>query len=249
MKRVLVLGVGLVLIGFAPRAFADPTVLEESHFNLNGAQYENTFAVPGLNSAGFDTATGIGTLVETFNPGVAGTYNFDAFFDHELNVPFFNEYGTVTGVPAAGQTWQIDDPLFGNDWDNTVADTLDNTNHIPGTVDNFSGACASVYDPGCANSNDDVSLAMGFSFVLAADQEAVITLDVSHTTPRSGFYLGQIHPVDAGNDTQAQIFFDGNVSIQPSSGPPPVPEPGSLVLLGTAALIAFGTFRRRFSGN
>jgi len=250
MKRVVVVILALLLIGFiAPKASADTVVLQEVLFNLNGTQYHNTFAVPGLSTASYDTTTGVGTLVETFNPGVAGTYSFDAFFDNQLNVPFFNEYGTVNGSPAAGQTYQIDDPLFGTIFGNTQGDTLDNTNHIPGTTDNFSGACNSVYDAGCANSNDDVSMAMGFSFVLGAGEQAVITLNFSETQPRSGFYLGQIHPQDDNNPSQLQLFFSGNVVIEPSGPPPPVPEPGSLALLGTVSAIVFGAFRRRFSRN
>jgi hypothetical protein len=31
-------------------------------FNLDGTAYHNTSAVPGLNSAGWDDATGLGTL-------------------------------------------------------------------------------------------------------------------------------------------------------------------------------------------
>jgi len=250
MKRVVVAVLALLLIGFiAPKASADTLVLQEVLFVVNGTQYYNTFAVPGLNTVSYNTTTGEGTLIETFNPGAPGAYSFDSYFDNELNVPFFNEYGTVNGSPAAGQTYQIDDPLFGTIFGNTQTDTLDNTNHIPGTTDNYNGGCNSVYDPGCANSNDDVSMAMGFDFVLPAGDQAVITLNFSQTQPDGGFYLGQIHPQDPNNPSPIQLFFSGNVVIEPSGPPPPVPEPGSLVLLGTVTAVVFGAFRRKFSRN
>jgi len=249
MNRFVVFACAMVLVGVGSQsASADTTSLQEIHFNLNGTQFENSYAVLGLDASAFDKTTGVGTLVETFNPGVAGSYNFDAFFDHELNLPFFNEFGFVSGAPAAGQTFQIDDPTFGNDWSNTVANTLDNTNHVPGAADNFAGACASVYDSGCEKSNDDVSLAMGFDFVLAADEEAVATLTVSHNQPRGGFYLQQTHQQDANNVAQLDLFLSGNIVIQPAGNPPPpsVPEPGTWSLLGTASVLTLIGFRHKF---
>lgn len=245
MKRAVVAVLATSVIGLvAPVALADTIVLQEALFNVNGTQYHNKLAVPGLNSGGFDASTGEGTLVETFNPGAAGTYNFDAYFDHELSVPFFNEYGMVNGSPSAGQTWQIDDPTFGAIFGNTGSDTLDDTNWVPGTTDNFAGGCNSVYDPGCANSNDDVSMAMGFDFTLTGNEQAVITLTLSQTPPASGFYLAQVHPADANNDVQTTLYFTGSIVIE-SSTPPPVPEPGTLALFGTAGAIILAVFRRK----
>jgi hypothetical protein len=257
--RKLVFGLlALTFIGFVtlPVAFADSTSLQESLFVIDGTQYHNNFVVPGINAAGFDQTTGVGSL--TFLVSGAGAHSFGAFFDHQLTGPFgdfFNEYGIANGVTSGGQTWQIDDPTFGNIFANTQGNALDNTNHIPGTTDNSGGGCGSVYDPGCAASNDDVSMAMGFNFVLSAGQTEFITLTLSHNLPGAGFFLHQIHPVDGCdptgancvNPSQLDLYFSGSAAIQ--GGPPPVPEPSSLllVLAGTPFALAFRALRQKLS--
>jgi hypothetical protein len=237
MKKVAMTLVGLTfIVSLAPRAaLADSVVLQENLFNVNGTQYYDTFTVPGLNAGGFNQTTGLGTLTLTFK-GKPGTYFVDAYFNLTLSVPFYNEYGTVTGSPAAGQTWQIDDPIYGTIFANAQSNTLDDTNHIPGTVSNYLGTCASVYAPGCANSNDEVSWAMGFGFTLGANQEEVITLNLSQTQPTSGFYLGQVHPVDPNNASPVNAYFNGTAVTKPSTV---IPEPDTWVLLltGLSALL------------
>jgi len=228
MKRVVLAVVGLAFAAcLAPRAALADITLQENLLNVNGTQYYDTFSVPGLNVGGFNQTTGLGTLVLTFNPG-PGTYYVDAYFDLELGVPFFNEYGGVSGSAAAGQSWQIDDPIYGTIYANTQGNTLDNTNHIPGTADNFLGTCSG------SDCNGDVSWAMGFAFTLGAQQEEVITLNILQTAP-NGFYLEQIHPVDPNNATEVDAYFSGTAVTQPiMTG---TPEPGTWILLITGALV------------
>jgi hypothetical protein len=225
MRKLAIGAFGFVLMScLVPRAALADIALQESLLNVNGAQAYDTFSgVTGLNVAGFNQTTGLGLIVLTYNPG-PGTYYFDSYFDIEAAVPFFNEYGSVNGSPASGQTWQIDDPIAGTIFANTQGNALDNTNHIPGQVDNFSGTCSG------ANCNGDVSMAMGFDFTLAAGQEEVITLNLSQTAP-SGFYLQQTHPVDSNNSSAVNIYFSGTAKAQPIST---VPEPSTLFLLGVA---------------
>lgn len=229
MKRVALAVVGLTLAAcFAPRAALADITLQENLFNVNGTQYYDTFSVPGLSVSGFNQSTGLGTLVLTFNPG-PGSYYVDAYFDLELGVPFFNEYGSVSGSAAAGQSWQIDDPILGTIFPNTQNNALDNTNHIPGTVDNFLGTCSG------SNCNGDVSWAMGFAFTLGAQQEEVITLNLLQTAPGNGFYLEQVHPEDPNNPTEVDAYFNGSAVTKPvTTG---VPEPGTWILLMTGALV------------
>src|SRR5579863_5267815 len=165
MKKITAGVFALVFLGcMAPQGARADIALQESLLVVNGTQYYDTFSgVPGLNVAGFNQTTGLGSITLTFNPG-PGSYSFDSYFDIEAGVPFFNEYGSVTGTPAAGQSWQIDDPLLGTIFPNTQNNTLDNTNHIPGQVDNFLGDCAG------ANCNGDVSWAMGFNFTLGSNE-------------------------------------------------------------------------------
>lgn len=222
---------------------APASTLQEILFNVNGTAYHDTYLVPGLNSAGWNDATGLGTLTLTFNPGAAGAYFFDAFFDHQLHVPFFNEYGAVSGAPAAGVSWQIDEPGFGDGnrlgtiFGNASANALDDTNHVPGTLSNLFNDCGgntpgNPPDPAC---NNDVSMALGFNFLLAADELAIITITASPTMPTGGFFLRQLDP-----DTPSDVFLVGMISIVSSR----VPEPGTLSLVATA-LILLGARRRR----
>jgi hypothetical protein len=237
-----VVGVGL-LVG-SSRATAAP-ILQETLFNLNGTTYHNTFAVPGLNAGAFDGATGLGTLHLVFTPGVAGVYHFDAFFDHQLHVPFYDEFGQVGGAPGAGISWQIDEPGFGDAnrlgtiFTNTTTNSLDNTNHVAGTTSNFLNDCGAntlghPVDPSC---NNDVSLAMGFNFILAADEQALIALLVSEAPPTGGFFLRQVDP-----GTPSAIYLTGSIEIGPR---PPVPEPTGLVLMATMAGLARRVWRAK----
>ena len=209
MRRLLVSGICLVFMGLigARVGRANDIVPQDYLTNVNGTQYYDTFSGSGLNTAGFDTTTGLGTLTLTFNPG-PGNYYVDAYFNMDLATPFFNEYGTAVGSPSAGQTWQIDDPIYGTIFGNAQNDTLDNTNHIPGQVDNYDGSCSR---PNC---NGDVSWAMGFDFSLAAGEEEVITLNLLQTQPSGGFYLVQTHPADPNNAGPTYVYFSGNASTQ-----------------------------------
>src|SRR5437762_970499 len=87
--------------------------------------------------------------------------------------------GLALGAAGAGVSWQIDEPGFGDGnrlgtiFDNAMANALDNTNHVPGTLSNFFNDCGGngggSPDAAC---NNDASMAMGFAFVLSANQDA-----------------------------------------------------------------------------
>jgi len=252
VKGLAVMVVVLLGLSSPARVWADPVALQDYLFSVNGTSYcpdsacGGSLLPVGLDSSGFDFSTGLGTLVWTFTPGAAATYFFDAFFDHYLHAPFFNEFGTVSGAASAGVSWQIDEPGFGDGnrlgtiFDNAMANALDNANHVPGTTSNFLNDCGGngggAADPTC---NNDVSLAMGFNFVLATVDSAVITLSTSRFHPGSGFFLHQSDPDSPGDD----LFLTGALEI--TSAPATVPEPATLLLVGGGLIAGANRARRR----
>ncbi len=259
--RLIRLGFTLVAAGiFATAAFASS--LQDFEINVDGTFYApfygDTLAeVPGLDTSGFNATTGQGTLTLTFDPGTAGTFNIGAWFFDPVGVPFYNEYGQVNGAPDAGQSYQIDIPEYdatsnnlgsGTIVDNLEAGTLDDTNSVPGTTDNYLFQCGANTSGGTANPdcNDLVSMAMGFSFSLLANQEEVITLDLSPTDP-GGFSLEDVHPVDGSNTSASAIFYSGSASTVCASdcGVSSVPEP-SYSSFGALAFVGLALIMRRY---
>ena len=212
------LALAALLALFSLQASAAAIALFDYRVNVDG----NT-APGGVNLAAFDTGSGLGRL--TVSVSGAGSHYVGLFVDHEIDEAtntFFNEFGTATGAPAAGQTWEIDEPgfVFGNIFANFLAGTLDNGNGVP------------------ASTPDDVSMALAWALSLAAGEFAVVDFLLSETAPSSGFYLAQTDP-----DSAATIYFSSRAEIGRA-----VPEPGSLALfvlaflgLATRAAVLAGT--------
>jgi hypothetical protein len=198
-------------------------------FHVSGTnyKYENGDTLPGIfDSSSFDFITGLGSIKATIT--VTGSHTLIAFLDHEIVEEFntyFNEYG-VGGTAASGQSWEIDEPgyVFGNIYGNVLSGALDNTNAVP------------------EGSEDDVSMALGWDFSLAAEQKAIIRFMVSQNMPDSGFYLTQVDP-----DSDISLYFSSTLEVIGTGGEvPPIPEPSTIFLLG-AGLIGLGVAgRKRF---
>jgi hypothetical protein len=181
-------------------------------FNIDGTVSMPSLGDPvpaAVDLSAFDDFTGLGSIRVTMTG--AGAHTFDAFFDHEIDEAintFFNESGSATGVAAAGQSWEIDEPgfVFGDIFSNFENSALDNSNAVP------------------AGLEDDVSMALGWDFDLAAGETAIIDLLLSEIEPRSGFFLTHTDP-----DSQYSFFLSSTLRID---GGVPTPEPSILLLMG-----------------
>jgi len=238
--------------------------LQDWEFNINGTDYypangDTLASVPGLDSSAFNTTTGLGTLVETLYPHAAGNYYIGGWVFNPVGTPFYNEYGAVEGSAPALQQWEIDIPEYdatsnnigtgippgtGNIIDNLAAGTLSDTNNVPGQTGNYLFDCGAntAGNPANPNCNDLVSMAQGFNFSLAANQEEIVTMTFSTTDP-GGFNLQDIHPVDGNNQSASTLYFQASAqTVTFASG---VPEPSTLMLSVTAAAFMLFIIWRR----
>ena len=223
MKKLSIVFLSILFLAFGASGALATSVLYDWAFNVDGTIYEDSSGDTMPTTGSLDTE-GLGTL--TWFTDAEGDHNFIAFFDHEIDEAintYFNEYGDAINTPAT-QSWEIDEPGYvsGDIYNNVLAGALDNTNSVP------------------SGSEDDVSWAMGWDFTLAADETATISLILSDRAPGSGFYLEQIDP-----DSNETIYFSSSLVIQPTGAP--VPEPSTMLLLGSGLIGILGYGRKKLS--
>jgi len=234
MKKIpIVLMALLVLALGAATASATNYTLFEWALNVNGTLYGNyedgSSLADVFDVSLFNEGTNLGTLYFEFSPGVAGTYSILGFFDYEIDEAlntFFNEAGNVAGVASIGQSWEVDEPgyIFGDIYDNFALGSLDNTNAVP--------------EDGFPNT-EDVSVAFGWDFNLAADETATVGFTVSETAPTDGLFLIQHDP-----DSDATLYFSSTLEVE-GGGEPEVPIPAAGILFGSGLMALIG-LRRKF---
>ncbi len=237
----------LLLVLAAPPATADTVSLFDWAFNVNGTAYKSPGPYSGpdpgqlpayFDTSAFDWATGLGTITLDYRPG-AGSYFFIGFLDLEIdnaiNGPY-NEYSPDpdTAKLAAGQTWEVDEPGWNLDPSFPMGDIYWNATGLTNALDNSNGL--PITNP------YNVSMALGWNFTLPPGKRAIITLSTTTSgPPASGFFLEQ-----RDLDSPGIVYYSGNVSGSdiPGGGGGGVPEPGTLVLLGSGlaglALLARG---------
>ncbi|HKK57237.1 PEP-CTERM sorting domain-containing protein [Marinobacter sp.] len=211
---------------FSAGAVSGPITLNDWAFNINGNLYEYFAgdAMPGNPQLDF---SGLGAVRFEFDS--PGSHSLDAFFDFEFDPSantYFNEFGQAVGVPATGQSWEIDEPgfLFGDIYDNLISSSLDNNNAIP------------------QGSEDDVSIALGWDFDLAVGETAYLSLFTGLTAPDDIFYLSHTDPeMGTSFDQSSSLYFWGELDI--SGKPASIPEPSTWLLMAMGILSLF--VRRR----
>jgi len=219
--KALPLAAGLWATAVLPSAADAAAMLYEAGFHLDGTTWDTGFSppdaltdVPGLDASAFDEITGLGTLVWTI--ATAGSHTLAAYFDHGIDVTdngFSNENGSVSGAPATGQSWEMDDPWIGDIFPNFDAGSLDDSN----AVDTTSWPIGT-----------DASMATGFDFLLSADQIATITIDIAESLTTSAFKLIQTDFV-TGNTVE----MAASLSIKDQGA---APAPATLALLAVGLL-------------
>jgi len=207
-------------------AQASPVIsLQDWIFNIDGTTHEAWFGDP-LPTTG-TLLDGYGTL--SLEVSGAGTHNVIGYFDYEMYESintFFNESGQASGIPAIGQSWEIDEPgfLFGDIVDNVFLGALDNSNGVP------------------AGFEDDVAFALGWDFSLLDGESAVIDFTITDLLPTADFFLTHTDP-----DVDESFYFYSTLDIQASGTPAgpnvPVSEPPVFYLVLAPLLILL--LRRR----
>jgi hypothetical protein len=228
MKIHLLLATLVLTFGISTSANAAIAVFDYG-FNIDGTVSVPTLgdAVPAaVDISGFDDLTGLGTIEVTIIG--AGSHSFDAFFDHEIDEPtnsLFNELGSSSGSAAARQSWEIDEPGFfeGDIFLNFENSALDN------------GIGTSVF--GGTVFPDDVSMAMGWDFILALGESATIMMALGTVAP-ADFYLEHSDP-----DSNQSIFLSSRLDISP------IPVPGAIWLFGAGLFGLFGMSPGKFKNT
>jgi hypothetical protein len=232
MKKLTLVAFALLAMVIAgPVAKADNIYINDWLFNVNGTIYNPTPLPPNFNVGGFDFSTPdsiLGTITATFS--IPGNYSVIGFFDLDIEggnntianeVGFFHNLGSL----ALGQSWELGP----------------GESVSPGVFDDAYSA-GLLTNSSWASVPDDVAMAIGWNFTVGANP-VNLSFTLGFTAPSSGFYLQQVDQLATGALGQPSIYYSSSLS---TGGQPVIPEPGTLILLGTGlGVVGLSAFRKR----
>lgn len=216
MKKCLVALI-LLLLCLAPCASADTFTLANWAFNVNGDIYFGEHGDPVVLPGNFDVSG------FDFDKGY-GTITILFNTPGTYNVlgfvdhdgnPWDKDLGAEIGVLPPGLSWEIGQP-----YDSTIAD------------DFWNGVLLNSNLAG-GGEHRDISMALGLNFDLLSGS-AYVHFYLSPNVP-SGFYLNQKGSQDEVVNYRADVQYGGTV----------IPEPATLVLLGSGLLGLGARLRRK----
>ncbi len=223
MKKCLVALLFLTLFFFLPSSFADTTVLWDWGFSVNGSYTLWGQPIPSYVNAPpgyFDpTSTGFGHFTLTFN--TPGHYDVLVYLDID---PIAIEPNQVPINDDQGVNIGIAPGFLA--WEIGEIGDVYNDFYYVGALQNMN------LIPG---KHKDVAVDFGTSFDLVSGS-AFFDIFVSPDPPAGGFYLQQITP--HGPD----IYYSADFHTSETQ----IPEPATLVLLGSGLFGLAAKYRRRF---
>lgn len=237
-KMFLFLGLSAMIYVLPTLSWATP-VLYDWSIDVDGALYQSPdiYMAPAPDGditsiSGFplfsatDANTGelyegpvaAGTIMLTFEPCVGGDHHVKGYFDVEIDSylnTWFNETGTANGTASGGVSGYAS-------YHPSYFDYLDPNDPVG--------------DP--ATDPDDIVWVMDWDFTLGYEQDAILTYYLFEDEPQSDFYLSQ-----SDADTGETVYLYSTLEIRDRVCP--IPEPGTILLVGSGLVGLVGSRRKK----